>query len=305
MEILRTPDGCFDDLSDFPYEPRFHTWEGIRLAHIDAGQGAPILMLHGEPTWSYLFRKTIPPLVEAGYRCIALDLPGFGRSDKPAAIEWYSYERHVAAVASLLEWLELDDLTLLLHDWGGPIGLRVATGPLASRIVGIVAMDTAVLTGQDLGETWRWFRDLATDREDFPAGRLVRMGCHQRPPRELATAYEAPFPDPRYKAGVRAFPRLIPLSPDDPTAVAGQEVLSALQRDPRPALLLWGESDPIFPRESFGGELHAAFPAAEPPLAVKEAGHFLFEDQGELVGALIAEWLDRERPRRPPGPNDN
>jgi haloalkane dehalogenase len=300
LEILRTPAERFDGLRDFPYEPRFHVWDNVRLSHIDAGDGPPVLMLHGEPTWSYLFRKTIPPLVDAGYRCVAFDLPGFGRSDKPADVDWYSYERHVAATASLLEELDLRDVTLLLHDWGGPIGLRVATGPLADRVSRIVAMDTTVLTGQDLGETWRWFRDLVIGRDDLPAGRLVRVGCHRRPPRELVAAYDAPFPDANYKAGVQAFPRLIPLTPENPTAVAGREIIAALRDDARPVFLLWGEFDPIFPREQFADSLHAVFPGADEPLVVEGTGHFLFEDQGEQIGMLVAEWLDGQRARAKP-----
>ncbi len=301
METLRTPADRFGGLPDFPYEPQFHTWGDVRLAHVDVGVGPPVLMLHGEPTWSYLFRKTIPPLVAAGYRCVALDLPGFGRSDKPVDVGWYSYARHVAAVSSLIETLDLRDVTLLLHDWGGPIGLKVATGSLAARIARVVAMDTAVLTGQDLGETWRVFRDLISRDAGPPVGRLVRMGCHLRPPRELAAAYDAPFPDERYKAGVKAFPLLIPATTDDPTAVAGRDVVAALRAHPRPALLLWGASDPIFPREQFAAALHAIFPDAAEPLVLEDAGHFVFEDQGERIGALVADWLDRHDARgRPP-----
>lgn len=297
MEILRTPVERFDVLWDFPYEPRFHRWGDVRLSHVDAGDGPTVLLLHGEPTWSYLFRKTIPPLIDAGYRCVALDLPGFGRSDKPADVAWYSYERHVAATVSLIEELDLRDVTLLLHDWSGPIGLRVATGPLGDRVSRIVAMDTGILIGQDLGETWRMFRDLVTGRDDVSLGRLIRMGCHRRPPRELVAAYDAPFPDAAYRAGVKAFPGLIPLTPDDPTAVAGREIIAALRDDARPVFLLWAEFDPIFPREQFADALHAAFPSADEPLVIEGAGHFLFEDQGERVGTLVAEWLDGQRAR--------
>jgi haloalkane dehalogenase len=293
VKTLRTPTDRFACIRDFPYTPHYHVWNNVRLSHIDVGEGSPVLMLHGEPTWSYLFRRTIPPLVDAGYRCVALDLPGFGRSDKPDSVDWYSYEGHVAATTSLILELDLRDVTLLLHDWGGPIGLRVATGPHSKRISRIVAMNTAVLTGQDLGDTWRWFSDQIASRHDCPVGRLVRMGCHIRPPRELVAAYDAPFPDASHKAGVRAFPRLIPKTVDDPTAVAGREIVAALYHDVRPALLLWGEFDPIFPYVPFASFLHAAFPKAKAPLVVESAGHFLFEDQGERIGLLVAEWLGR------------
>jgi haloalkane dehalogenase len=295
VEILRTPPERFDDLPDFPYAAHFHTWEDLQLARVDEGEGPPVVMLHGEPTWSYLFRKSIPPLVDAGYRCIAFDLPGFGRSDKPADVDWYSYERHVAATASLLEHLDLRDVTLVLHDWGGPIGLRVATGPLGDRVSRIVAMDTTILTGQDLGEAWHWFRDLVASREDLPTGRVVSVACRQRPPREVVAAYEAPFPDPSYKAGVRAFPRLIPLSRDNPTALAGREIVAAVRDDPRPVLVLWAESDVMFPTKPCAYSFHAAFHRVDGPIIIRDTGHFMFEDRGEHVGELIAKWLDMQQ----------
>jgi haloalkane dehalogenase len=292
VETLRTPPERFEDLPDFAFAPRYHEWDGMRLAHVDEGDGPPILMIHGQPTWSYLFRKSIPPLVAAGYRCIAIDLPGFGRSDKPADVGWYSYARHVEATASLVEHLDLRDVTLLLHDWGGPIGLRLATGPLGDRVSAFVAMDTVVLTGEGtLGPEWELFRDLVASREDFPAGRMIRMACRTRPPRALAAAYESPYPDASYKAGVRAFPRLIPVTPEDPGAAEGRAIMAALRAHERPALLLWGEHDLMFPFDDFGPRLHAAFPSADPPRVVDGAGHFVFEDRGEQVAALVAEWL--------------
>jgi haloalkane dehalogenase len=287
-----------DDLPDFPFEPRFHEWNGLRLAHIDEGEGPPILMLHGELTWSFLFRKCVPPLVEAGYRCVAPDLPGFGRSDKPADMEWYSYERHVEAVTSLVEELDLHDVTLLLHDWGGPIGLRVATGPLGDRISRFVASDTLVVTGYgEPSEEWVFFHDLVATREDLPVGRLVRAACHERPPREIAAAYDAPFPDASFKAGIRAFPTLIPLDPDAPGADVGRAIMSAQRDDDRPALLMWAEFDRLIPGDQFAEGLHAVFPRAERPRVVEGSGHFVFEEQGERLGAQIAQWLDAQRAR--------
>jgi haloalkane dehalogenase len=295
MEILRTPPERFEGLPDFPFEARYHQWGDLRLAHLDEGEGPPILLLHGQPTWSFLFRKSIQPLVDAGYRCVAFDYPGFGRSDKPADVDWYSFEHHIAAVGSLIEELDLRDLTVLGHDWGGPIGLRVATGPLRDRVSRMVAMDTTVLTGQDLGEAWRTFRDLVASREDLPTGRVVRMACRTRLPREVVAAYEAPFPDPSYKAGVKAFPRLIPLREDDPTAIAGQETLAVLRDDPRPALVLWAERDVMFPREECAPWLHSVFGNAEGPIVVEDTGHFMFEDRPDRIADLLASWLDEER----------
>jgi len=295
VEVLRTPEERFDGLPGLRYESRFRRWGELRLAHLDEGNGPPVVMLHGQPTWSYLFRRVMEPLLDAGYRCIAPDLPGFGRSDKPLDIGWYSYDRHVTAVAALLEDLDLRDVTLLVHDWGGPIGLRVATAPRSDRVTRLVAMDTLVLTGeQELGDSWRWFRDLVASRDDLPVGRIVRMGCRRRPSPEVAAAYDAPFPNSASKAGVRAFPRLVPLSPEDPAAVAGREIVDALRDDDRPALLLWAESDPIFPREDFAGGLRALIPRAGEVITVEAAGHFLPEDRGEHIGATVAAWLDEE-----------
>src|SRR6266480_3944300 len=159
--IYRTPQGRFDDLPGFPFEPHYRQWQEMRLAHLDEGDGSPIVMLHGEPTWSFLYRKVMGPLLDAGYRCIAPDLPGFGRSDKPLDIGWYSYDHHVTAVAALLEDLDLRDVTT----------------PRSDRVTRLVAMDTLVLTGeQELGDSWRWFRDLVASRDDLPVGRIVRMG---------------------------------------------------------------------------------------------------------------------------------
>ena len=249
-------------------------------------------MLHGQPTWSFLFRKCIPQLVDTGYRCIAPDLPGFGRSDKPADIDWYSYERHVAAFESVLEHLDLRDATLLLHDWGGPIGLQAAIGRLRDRVSRIVAMDTTILVGQDLGEAWHWFRDLVASRDDLPTGRVVRVACRHRPAAEVLAAYEAPFPDPSYKAGVKAFPRLIPLDPDHPTALAGLATRDALRADPRPVLVLWAERDVMFPTDQFAHAFCTNFASAEGPQVIDKTGHFMFEDRGEHVAQIVGAWLD-------------
>jgi haloalkane dehalogenase len=296
VEVLRTPEDRFAALPGFPYEPRYHDWDGVRLARVDVGEGPPVVLLHGQPTWSYLFRKTIPPLVEAGYRAVAPDLPGFGRSDKPDDEDWYSYDRHTDALRSLFEELDLRDVTLVMHDWGGPLGARLAGTELPDRITRLVAMDTFGLTGeQKMGEGWEWFRDMVAARDDFPVGRMIRLGAKTRPGKDVAAAYDAPFPDARSKAGVRAFPRLIPLSPDAPGADAGRAARDALQGDERPTLLLWAEDDPIFPFDDVGHQLGELFPAGGEPTVVEGSGHFLPEDRGELLGATVADWLGRRR----------
>lgn len=292
MEIHRTPDERFFDLPDFPYEPGYREWRSLRLAHVDEGEGPPVVLLHGEPTWSFLWRKVMGLLLGAGYRCVAPDLPGFGRSDKPAEEGWYSYETHAASVAALFEELDLTDVTLVVHDWGGPIGLRVATLECPERVSRIVAMDTGVFTGhQRMSDDWLRFRDFVSRTSDLPIERLVRGGCKTAPPPDALAAYEAPFPSVESKAGARAFPQLIPLSPDAPGADAGRAVASALARDARPALLLWADSDLVLPLEPFGRTVQDLFPTAERLTVIEDAGHFLQEDRGEHVGGLIAGWL--------------
>ena len=187
--------------------------------------------MHGEPTWSFLWRKVIPPVRDAGFRCLAPDLAGFGRSDKPTDIGWYSYDRHVAMAATLLEDLDLRDATIVVHDWGGPIGLRLAVEQ-AERIARIVILDTGLFTGhQRMTDAWNAFRDFVARTEDLPVGMLVRGACKNDPGEEVIAAYDAPFPSAAAKAGARAFPLLIPQTPDAPGAAAGRRVLEALRED--------------------------------------------------------------------------
>jgi haloalkane dehalogenase len=289
IDAIRTPDECFAALTDFPYSARYRDVGGLRLAHVDEGDGAPVLLVHGEPTWSYLWRHPMRELLDAGFRCIAPDHAGFGRSDKPIALDWYSYDRHAALLAELLERLDLRGVTIVVHDWGGPIGLRVAVEQ-AERVDRIVAMDTGLFTGhQQMSDAWQMFRDFVERTEDLPIGMLVRGGCHTDPGDEVIAAYEAPFPNAASKAGARAFPLLIPRTPEAPGAEAGQRVLDALAADARPKLVLWADQDPIIPVKT--GRRFAEAIGAELAHVVPDAGHFLQEDQGALIGRLIAEWL--------------
>jgi len=288
-DALRAPEDRFANLPDFPYAPHYREVDGLRLAHVDEGDGAPVLLVHGEPTWSYLWRHVIPPLRDAGFRCIAPDHAGFGRSDKPADLAWYSYDRHTELLNDLVERLDLRGATIVVHDWGGPIGLRVAVEQ-PERIDRIVVMDTGLFTGrQSMSDAWNMFRDFVERTEDLPIGMLVRGGCHRDPGDEVIAAYEAPFADGSSKAGARAFPLMIPLTPDAPGAAAGQRVLDALATDARPKLVLWAEQDPIIPLRT--GERFAAAIGTEVAHPIPDAGHFLQEDQGPLIGRLIAEWL--------------
>jgi haloalkane dehalogenase len=288
-DVVRTPDETLEDLPDFPFASRYRQVDDLRVAHLDEGAGAPVVFLHGEPTWSFLWRKVIPPVRDAGFRCIAPDLAGFGRSDKPVDMGWYSYDRHVELTATLLEDLDLRGATMVVHDWGGPIGLRLAVEH-AERIDRIVILDTGLATGyQKSTEAWLAFRDFVARTEDLPIGMLVRGACKLDPGDEVIAAYEAPFPDIPSKAGARAFPTLLPQTPDAPGAAAGRRTQEALREDRRPTLMLWGDSDPVLPLSV--GERFAASIGQPAPRTIEDAGHFLQEDQGPLIGRLIADWL--------------
>ncbi len=288
-DAVRTPDELLQGLPDFPFEPHYREYDGIRLAHLDEGDGPPVLFMHGEPTWSFLWRKVIPPVREAGFRCIAPDLPGFGRSDKPIDFDWYSYDRHTEAVAPLLEELDVRDATIVVHDWGGPIGLRLAVEH-PDRIARIVVLDTGLFTGhQKMTDAWIAFRDFVDRTEDLPVGLLVRRACKTDPGDEVIAAYEAPFPSVESKAGARAFPLMLPTSPEMPGGPAGQRVLEALREDTRPKLVLWADSDPVLPLEV--GRRFAAALGTDVDHVIPDASHFLQEDQGPHIGELIAGWL--------------
>jgi haloalkane dehalogenase len=289
-DAIRTPDELMLGLPDFPFESSYRDFDGFRLAHVDVGDGPPVVFLHGEPTWSFLWRRVIPSVRDAGFRCIAPDLAGFGRSDKPVDIGWYTYDAHTASVAALFEELDLRDATVVVHDWGGPIGLRVAVERCADRIARIVVLDTGLFTGhQPMTDAWMTFRAFVERTEDLPTGLLVRRACFSDPGDGVIAGYDAPFPNAASKAGARAFPLILPLSPDAPGARAGQRVLDALRSDVRPKLFLWAESDPVLPLET--GRRFAEALGRELDHVIPDAGHFLQEDAGPELGSLIADWL--------------
>ena len=288
-DAVRTPDELLQGLPDFPFEPHYRELDGLRLAHLDEGEGAPVVFMHGEPTWSFLWRKVIGPVRDAGFRCIAPDLAGFGRSDKPIDIDWYTYDRHVAMIAPLFEELDLRGATMVVHDWGGPIGLRLAVEH-PDRFDRLVILDTGLFTGhQRMTDAWLAFRDFVARTEDLPVGFLVRGACKNDPGDDVIAAYEAPFPSVASKAGARAFPLIIPHSTDAPGAAAGQRVQDALAQDTRPTLMLWADSDPVLPLSV--GERFAEVINREPPRVIENASHFLQEDAGPEIGRRIAEWL--------------
>jgi haloalkane dehalogenase len=291
-DVARTPDERFDGLPGYPWEPKYRDWEGLRLAYLDEGRGGDgktIVLLHGEPTWSFLWRKVIPPLLDAGHRCIAPDLAGFGRSDKPTDLDWYTFDRHSESIASLLDELDVSDVVLVVHDWGGPIGLRT-TAEHPDRIGRLVVMDTGVFTGhQKMSEAWWAFRNFVERTEDLPIGMLIQGACASDVPDDVIAGYEAPFPSAEHKAGARAFPLMLATTPDAPGAEAGRKALERLEQSSPPALVLWADSDPII-TPKMGARLAEKIGWPEPEL-IPDASHFLQEDQGEMIGERIAAWL--------------
>lgn len=290
-ETVRVPETAFADLPDFSFLPSFTEIDNLRIAHLDEGpsDGKPVWFMHGEPTWSFLWRKVFPPVAAAGYRCLVPDLAGFGRSDKPTDLDWYSYDRHTAIMASLSEQLDVRGGTMVVHDWGGPIGMRLFVEQ-PDRWDRLVILDTGLFTGeQPMTDAWKAFRDFVERTEDLPVGFLVKGACARGLDDAALAGYEAPFPTPASKAGARAFPLMLPTSPDRPGAAAGRAVRDALVGDPRPKLLLWADGDPIIP--PVVGEKLAALLGAPTPELIENASHFLQEDAGEDIGARIVRWL--------------
>ena len=289
MELLRTPDDRFGDLPDFPYEPRFVDTGGLRIAYVEAGPpaGPPVLLLHGEPTWGFLYRKVIPVLARAGLRAIAPDLPGFGRSDKPAQAADYTYAAHVAWMRGLVEALDLRDATLFGQDWGGLIGLRVVT-EVPDRFGRVVVGNTGLPDGlHKMSDAWWQFRDFSQRVEEFPVGFLVRGGCQNGLDDAALAAYEAPFPTEAHKVGARTFPLLIPTTEDDPGGIANRAAWAVLARWEKPFHCAFSDGDPI----TRGGD--GPFLKLVPGAATSEhvtiagAGHFLQEDAGVALGEAI------------------
>jgi haloalkane dehalogenase len=288
-EALRTPDTRFEGLPGYPFTPRYVEIDGLRVHRVDEGEGPPVVLFHGEPTWSFLYRKMIPPLVAAGYRCIAPDYPGFGRSDKPTDPDFYTYDRHVAIMRALLEELDLRGATAVVQDWGGPVGLRCAV-EMQDRFDRIVVMNTGLFTGQVPSEGFMKWRRFMEKNPDLPIGFVMARSAVTQWPPEAIAGYEAPFPDVAYKVGAHRFPLIVPLTAESPGAVAMQAVARALREWTRPALVLFATDDPIF-SPAVGEAMAKLIPGAGELQLVEQAGHFLQEDQGEAVAAHIAAFL--------------
>jgi haloalkane dehalogenase len=300
MAVVRTPDHRFAGLEDFAFPPTYSEVDGgplgrLRICHVDAGpmDGPVVLLMHGEPSWSYLYRKMIPPLVDAGYRCIAPDLVGFGRSDKPVNQADYSYEGHVGWMTQWFDALGLRDVTLFCQDWGGLIGLRlVAAQP--DRFAAVCASNTFLPTGDgkasEAFESWRAFSQKV---EDFDSGWIVNGGTARGISDGARAAYNAPFPDDSYKAGARRFPMLVVTDPDMPSAAENKAAWAVLERFEKPFLTLFGEKDFV----TLGAErqLQSRIPGArgQPHRLIADAGHFCQEDAGPELADALLRWMGK------------
>jgi haloalkane dehalogenase len=284
-DVFRTPDERFAVLPGYEFEPRYVDVDGLRLHYVDEGSGRPVVCFHGEPTWAYLYRKVAGPLLEAGERVVAVDMPGFGRSDKPTERGWYTYERHCEHVFRVLDGLDLHDATVVVQDWGGAVGLRWAVEN-ADRVERLVIMNTGLFTGRVSKGFMAW-RDFAERTPDLPIGFIVDGGSTTELSDEVKAAYEAPFPNAESKAGAAAFPLLVPTSDDDPGADVMRAVSDELSRWEKPALVLFSDSDPVFPYPRAGQVFCDLIPGASEQVRVEGAAHFLQEDRGEEIGERV------------------
>jgi haloalkane dehalogenase len=289
VDVYRTPDERFAGLPDYAFEPRYLEQDGLRMHYVDERSGSPILLLHGEPTWAFLYRKLIPALSAVG-RTIVPDYFGFGRSDKPTRIEDYSYDFHYASIERFAEDLDLRDATVLVHDWGGPIGLRLAVEH-PDRVARLVILNTGIGAGRAPSEEWLRFRAFVRRvGTDLVPGQLIRISAVTELADEVVEAYNAPFPTPESKAGVLAFPEQVPTEMDHPNAAKMLEVRAALERWEKPALVLFSDSDPIFSTVA-AEHMASRIPGAGPAEFIAGAGHFLQEEKGEEIAARIVRFL--------------
>ncbi len=296
-DALRTPDDRFTGLPDFPWQPHYvqvtaDDGTDLRLARIDEGpaDAHAVVLLHGEPTWSFLWRHVLPPLLDGGLRCIVPDQVGFGRSDKPAR-DWFSYERLYDTMRQHLDAVLPDaPVTLVVHDWGGPVGLRWAAEH-PERVARLVILDTGLYrSGSKMSPAWQQFRDFVEKAETFPVSFIVDGACLTDLTDEVKAAYEAPFPDAAFHGGPLSLPLLVPTSDDFPGAAEQMAAFAKLEQwTDTPVHLLWGAKDPVIPPK-VGEALGALLPTAK-PLETVEGSHFLHEDVGPEIGQRIASWV--------------
>ncbi len=293
MKVLRTPDSRFHDLPDFPYPPQYREVRdadgtALRIAAIDEGprDAAPVLLLHGEPSWSFLYRHIIAKLAAAGHRVVAPDLVGFGRSDKPSEPADYTYERYVHWMSEWLLGMQLENITLFCQDWGGLIGLRlVAAHP--QRFARIVVANTGLPVGEGFSEAFQRWLDFSQNTPVLPIGEIIGMGCQRTLTDTEKAAYEAPFPEESFKAGARRFPALVPITPQHESVAENKAAWKVLESFTRPCLTAFSDSDPV----TRGGYrvFQERVPGAkgQPHVTIENAGHFLQEDQPDQIADLL------------------
>ena len=293
MQILRTPDHHFDNLPDYPFQPHYLEVDGLRIHYVDENPEGKetILMLHGEPTWSYLYRKMIPVFTAAGYRAIAPDLIGFGKSDKPASQEDYSYNKHVHWIEQWLLALDLKNITLVCQDWGGLIGLRIAANH-PDRFQRITASNTFLPVGKGKpSEAFLQWQTYSQHSPRFNIGKIINGGCVSNLDEAVIAAYDAPFPDDTFKAGARIFPALVPTAPDHPGVAENIKAWEVLKRWNKPFMTAFSDSDPI----TKGGDLYfqKVIPGTQgqPHITIERGGHFVQEDQGEIWARHVVQWI--------------
>jgi haloalkane dehalogenase len=296
-DVFRTPDERFENLPGYDFEPNWFDADGLRLHYVDLGPsdlasggsapltGDPVVCFHGEPTWAYLYRKMAPGLVAAGHRVVCPDYAGFGRSDKPTDRGWYSYDRHVELMSALLASLDLSEATVVVQDWGGPIGLRWAVEN-ADRVARLVILNTGLFTGRVSKGFMAW-RDFAERNPDLPVGFVLQGATTTELPDDVVAAYEAPFPNAESKAGAAQFPLLVPTDDEMAGAAEMREVSAALSSWDKPALVAFSDSDPVFPYPRAGQVFCDLIPGAGEQVPIEGAAHFLQEDRGERIAEEI------------------
>ena len=289
-EVFRTPDDRFSGLPGWDFPPLYVDVDGLRMPYVDSGgAGSPVVCFHGEPTWAYLYRKVAGEVVAAGHRFVAVDMPGFGRSDKPTDRGWYSYDRHFDHVSAVLAGLDLSDACVVVQDWGGPVGLRWAVSN-AERVGSLVVLNTGLFTGRVSKGFMAW-RDFAERNPDLPVGMIIDGATARDLDPEVRAAYEAPFPTVESKAGAAQFPLLVPLTADAPGAAEMAGVMDELSRWEKPCLVMFSDSDPVFPYPRSGDVFCDLVPGAGEQVRVSDAAHFLQEDAGDFIGSRIVDFL--------------
>jgi haloalkane dehalogenase len=293
-DVFRTSDERFENLPGYDWDPHYFDLggdlAGLRMHYLDEGEGRPVILVHGEPTWAFLYRKMLPALAGTN-RVVVPDFIGFGRSDKPTERDWYSYKKHVAELGALIDGLDLQDFSVVVQDWGGPVGLRAAF-ERSKRCRSLIILNTGIFKP---GPRWptpgflAW-RDFAERNPDLPVGFVIQGATTTDLSEEVIAGYEAPVPTPESKAGAAAFPLLVPLTEDDAGVPEMLETRAWVDRWEKPALVAFSDSDPIF-SQSAGERMAERIPGAAPFVPIASAGHFLQEDKGEELGTVVSEFL--------------